>query len=301
MPRMLRPDLAQVDVHQVTPYIASRILPPLYVGQKVGNLYYMAVQADSAAQTGRTLGAAPTAVTLAATSDTFSCAERIKRVQVPDSEIRLHGGNLQRAQESAARVGKRSICRSLEDAVEALLQAQSGEDILDSLLESIDTGIDAIQRVPGTLAFICGWTTFRRITRFSEITNTLLRTGVPTAAMAQSVRNIDAPTLASILGVQEVLVGDDDHWAAGEAYLVKLPDPSVDPVEVPQIGRVITYVPEEMGGGPFEMASYYDDQLITEVVDTRCWDDPEIYNATGIYKLYGIDEGNAVTTSTTST
>lgn len=301
--RTIRPDLAAVDINsdttQPTPYLAPMIFPPLNKGQKIGNQYYQSVDSDVSAQTGRTLGAAPTATTLASVSDTYSCAEAIKRVRIPDDEIFSMGG-LQGAQEKAARIGKRSILRAKEDALVTLLAANAGAtaDILDSLLQRIDVGIDAIQRVSGKLVLACGWTTFRRMCRYSEVTNTLLRTGVM-GGDPRDVRNVSPATLATILGVQEVWVGDDDHWTAGDAYLLKAPDGSTDPDEVPQIGRTLQFLPD--GQQEFLMEAYFDDNLISEVVDCRVWYDQEVYNGSGIYRLQGIDEGNAVTTTTTTT
>ena len=303
MPRVIRPDLAAVDVQQVTPYLAPSILPPLNRMQKVGNQYYVAVDSDVAAQTGRTLGAAPTATNLASASDTFSCAEAIKRVRIPDDEIALMGG-LSPAQQKAARIGKRSIMRAKEDALVALLTASAGAsaDILDNLRGRLDIAIDAVQRVPGRLVLACGWTTFRRLGRYTEVTNTLANTGVAIMNQLQlsrgpdsGVRNVAAGILAEVLGLEEILVGDDDHWTAGTAYLLKTPDPSTEPDEVPQIGRTIQYLPD--GEQEFHMESYFDDNLITEVVDARVWYDQELYNASGIYELTGIDEGNTITTT----
>jgi len=301
--RTARPDLAAVEVQQVTPYLAPRLLPALNRHQKVGNQYIVTVDADVAAQTGRTLGAAPTATTLASASDTFSCAEAIKRVLIPDDEVALMG-DLNRAQQKAARIGKRSILRAKEDAAEALITAGAGAtvDILGSIRQALDVGIDAVQRVPGRLTLSCGWTTFRRLGRYTEVTDQLANTGVAilnsmqlTKSPDSGVRNVAAGILAEVLGLEEILVGDDDHWQAGTAWLCKLPDPGTEPDEVPQIGRTIQYLPD--GEQEFLAESYFDDNLISEAVDTRVWYDQEIYNGSGIYVLTGIDEGNTITTT----
>jgi hypothetical protein len=294
----IRPDLAMVDIQQLTGLIGNRVLPVLNRPVKIGNQYYVTVDNDVSAQTGRVLGVAPTAVTLASQSGTFSAAEAIKRTVIPDDEIRLMGG-LANAQMKAARIGKRSILRAREDAiVTALATTTQTADILGSLRQALDTAVDAIQRVPGRLVLACGWTTFRRISRYSEITDTLLRTGV-VAQSALAVRNVDAPTVASVLGVDEILIGDDDHWAAGTAYLLRAPDPNMEPDETPQIGRVIQYLPED--GMEFEMRAWYEDTILAEVVDARTWYIAKMYNPSGVYKLTGIDEGNIVTTTTTTT
>ena len=296
----VRPDLAAQTVNGIFPYLADRILPVFAVEKKVGNIYYQALVNDSSAQTGRTAGAAPTAETLAASSDTYSCAEVIDRVQIPDDDTYLQAGNLLRAQQRAARVGMRNVYRAKEAAAVALLLNRAtfaGQDILDSLMQAIDDGIKSIDRVPGRVGLACGWTTFRRMTRYEEVTDTFLRTGPPTEPTARRVRNVDPATLATVLGVDEIMVGDDDHWTAGSAFLFKIVDAGVDPVEEVQLGRTVQFWPAE--ASPFMVESFYSDNLKTEVVDVRAWYDQELYAVQGGYVLEGIDEGNAVTTTTT--
>lgn len=298
-----RPDLAMVEVQQVGRYYADMIFPPVNRFGKVGNIYFQQVDADVAAQTGRAGGAAPTKTTLASVNDTFSCTEKIKRADVPDDEERLIGGMLN-AEMKAARIGKRSIMRNKEDAaVAALLAAAQGggndRDILDSFQKTLDVAIVDVERVSGKLIWVCGFTTFRRLTRYPEITNTLLRIGVPQEAVASSVRNIDAPTLASIIGVEEVWVGNDDHWTAGEGYVIKAPEPGVEPDELAQMGRQVQFLPD--GQQPFLMESFFNDIDKTDVVDTRVWNDFKTFNAEAVTRLKGIDELNAITTTTTTT
>ena len=299
MPRTQRPDLAAVEVFSDTttpdPYLSPMIFPPLSKAGKAGTLYYVGVDADVAAQTGRTLGAAPTTTTLANTSTTFATAEAIKRVNIPDDELMLMGG-LQRGQEKAARIGKRSIMRAKEDALVALLTSGAGAtvDIASSLQQAIDVGLDAVQRVSGDAVLALGWTTYRRITRYTEVTNALLRTGA-FGETARDVRNVSPATLATVLGFSDILIGDDDHWTAGSAWILKRPNANVEPDEVPQIGRMVQYLPD--GDQPFLMESYFDETRIAETVDCRSWYINKVLNGSGIYGLTGIDEGNAIVTT----
>ena len=299
MPRTQRPDLAAVEVFSDTttpnPYLSNLIFPPLSKAQKTGDQYFVTVDADVAAQTGRTLGVAPTTTTLGSQEVPFTTAEAIKRVNIPDDELNLMGG-LQAGQEKAARIGKRSIMRAKENALVTLLTSGAGAtvDILDSVLQAIDVGLDAVQRVSGSSTLVLGWTTYRRLTRYSEVTSALLRTGIQ-GQNARDVRNVSIATLADVLGFDEILVGDDDHWTAGTAWILKRPNANMEPDEVPQIGRMIQYLPD--GDQPFLMESYFDETRIAETVDCRSWYINQIYNASGIYALTGIDEGNVITTT----
>lgn len=300
-----RPDLAAVDANPGFLYVGLDLAPAFAVQGKSGTVYYQTVDADVAAQTGRNPGAAPNVTLLANQSTTFAAAEAIDRTAIPDDDVDLVAGDLARAQIKAAKKGKRAILRAQEDAIITALTALCTEahgnkaDILGSFRIALDTGLDFIHRVPGKTVLACGWTTYRRLTRFAEITGMLLRMGVITEAQRGQIWTVAAPILAAAIGVDEVLIGDDDHWTAGMALLAKRPNPAMDPNEEPQIARTITYWPRS--GQPFECESYLDDHLKTEVVDTRSWYQVKGFDWNGIYYLRGIDEGNAITTTTSTT
>lgn len=301
-----RPDLENMEVNPLFNYVGARLMPVMKVPQKVGDFYYQSVDADVSAQTNRSAGSAPTTATLSSSSKAFTCAEAIYRIQVDTADSDLVAGSKEDSLAKCARVGMRSIQRAQEAAIVTAVTALTTEaygnryDILDSFRETMDTGIDFVHRVPGKLALVLGWTTYRRLTRYSEVTNALLRTGVITEREVGQMYQVAPPALASVIGVDEVIVGDDDHWTAGIAFLAKLPDPSMDPVEVPQIGRTSVYWPSD-ATSMFKVEAFDDDQLRTFAVDVSTWYVCSGLDYNGIFQLRGIDEGNANTTTTSTT
>lgn len=308
-----RPDLEAFDVNPNFPYLAERIFPVWDTMKKEGKLYYQDLTSDVAAQTGRTPGDAPT-ITLESSSNVdYSTAERIGRRGTPDDEDQLMGG-VEAAYRRMTTGSKRSIQRANEDLViAAIFGTVQQRDILDSLAQALDVVVDALKRYTGKLVFACGWSTFRRITRFTEVTNTLLRTGVVRTS-AEAIRYVTAITLADILGVDEVIVGDDDHWGTtsvsstlGKALVYKeVPGADgngtvMDPREEVQFGRLAQYLPGGEGQPSYTVEAYYDDNTLTYRVTSRVWNVAKLLNGGAGYVLAGIDEGNATTTTTTTT
>ncbi len=87
-----RPDLAALEVNPPEGYIGSQIIPTFNVMDKTGTVYYAAVTADSAAQTGRGADTAPSAQAVANTSTTFTCAEVVDRAYITPDEAKSMGG-----------------------------------------------------------------------------------------------------------------------------------------------------------------------------------------------------------------
>ncbi len=293
-----RQDLEALEVNPGFRYIGEKIVPPLPTDQKTGKFYSQDMPADVAAQTGRTLGAAPTEAVQTASPVTYTVAERINRESTPESEIALFGG-LMKSEVRMTKISKRSIMRSREGSV-VTSTINNGSiataNILDSLRQAVDVAVDDIHRFQGRLMGACSWTAYRRMTRFSEVTDVLLRTSV-TLQSAEDIRHVAVGTLATVLGLEEILVGDDDHWPADRLLVFMQPEADVDPAEEGQFARFVQYAPDDMS--PVLMESYFEDDDISYKVQARVWDELKVLNVTAAKVLTGIDEGNVVTTTTT--
>lgn len=299
-----RPDLAALEVNDPFSYIGYNVFPAYRQPQKVESQYYILPTTDSSAQTGRTLGQAPTTATVATATQTATTAEVIDRILIPDDEIPRWGGTLDAAYKLAAIIAKRNVMRAIEDAqaAQALHASITGVDILGTgILYALDTAIDTIHQVPGRVCGACGWTTFRRLIRYSEITNLYLRnfTGGPNST-TDAVRLINADGLAQALGLAKLYVGDSDHWTAGKLLVFKEVNEAMPPWADIQIGRTYTYWPSEES--PIEIEVFKDEQLKSYTLDCRAWYVVKrIATREGCCVIGGIDEGNADTTTTTTT
>lgn len=302
-----RPDLEMLEVNPGFPYLASNIFPVLNRDGKAGTLYYRTVPSDQSAQTGRTPGAVPTTNTQSASSTTFATAERIHRENLPDDDDALKGG-VEAAYEDLTVVCKRSIMRATEALVVAATINNEANitkaDILTSFRKAMDTAFDAIHRYPGRTVMACSWTAYRRLSRFSEFTDTLLRTGVPSEMEASAILQNAPVKLAEIIGVSQILVGDDDHWPADRALVFKQAPGAdgngrvVDPRQQAQLGRLVQYMPGNES--EFQIDAWYEPTTRAYTVDGVVWNVAKLLNSGAAYILDGIDEGNATVTTTTT-
>ena len=311
--RTRRPDLERLP-YKAPNYLTPQIFPFLPRAMKQGVLYYADIQTETAAETGRSGGTAPTAVNLSDAHTTYDLDtdEFIKRMGIPDAEIPGFGG-LDAAQQVAARKGKRSVGLAIEDLTVANVLANASVtyvDILNSLIGAVDLGRDTLMdRADGQIAFVCSSRIFNRIKRYDTIIDRMKFTGVMASGI-RDVRSISAAQLAAALNVDAILVGPNSEWYDDDAdyqdraALMVLPDPSAEPIEELQAGRTVWFSADGIAVSAdtmFEIHSYYSDNLLSEQVDVRAYAEQHMLNTELIYGLDGIDEDNTVTTTTTTT
>lgn len=292
-------------------YIGTEIFPVVQRTEKSGYLYYQTLDADSAAQTNRTLGAAPTETLLTNSSTTFTCTEKIKRYGITEDEVKTMGG-IERADMKAAKAAVRSVLNNLEEQVaDAILLASTTlDDIESSFLKAVGEGVDAVRRYYGKTAFVCSYTVARRIMRYTEVANQFkYHSPLPSGIVPDVIghgREMLRAILQGILPVDTVLIGDDVQWydsdaaKQGRAAIVKIP-PQEDMVfkDGPVLGVNNLFYHED--GIPCELYSWWDPDDKTNKYDATMWNVLNTLNAGAIYLLEGIDEGNVEQTSTTTT
>jgi hypothetical protein len=274
-----RPDLEGIPVNTPQQYIGSMIFPVLNVMEKTGTIYFRAVTGDTAAQTGRNSGTAPTATLLTDSSTTYSVAEAIKRYAVDKAEVQQMGG-IEEADKLGGTAAKRSVMRAMESAQAAILldstSYSAASDISSAIIDGIIGAAESVKRYTGKLAFVCSTTVYRWLIQQTEIKNLLLRSfGGLTSEQAMSLSPaVFKATLQGLFMFDEILIGDDDHWSiTGQedaAAVVKLPPPEgfshkMDPV----LGKTVLYLPD--GSQPFEIESFYDDDDKLNKYDATSW------------------------------
>ncbi len=306
-----REDLEQLETNPYLGFIGGQVMPPVEVQTKQGKVYYQTLTSDSTAETGRSQGTAPSRTFLTKSSQDWSASEVIKRYAMERDEVKQYGGV-----EVADRVGgmasKRSVERALEEAIAKDVLTNSSatvDDIQDSFLKTAQTGLKAIHRYPGEKALVCSYSVFHRLMRYDEIKNRFDLSSV--ALSGQNARDIVQRqpaalemALAAIIGVDRVLVGDDDQWYDADSdmeqrvALMALPNTesfshTMDPV----FGKQFVYLPD--GQNRYFVESFYDDDDKTNNYDAAAYYSNEVFNTGALYLLDGIDEGNATTTTTT--
>lgn len=298
----VRPDLAELEVNSPQGYIANMLIPVDRRGKKSGTLYYQEVVADSAAETDRTVGTAPTRVILANTSTTYTAAELIKGYYMPWEEVGSYD-NIAIADKVGGKAAKRSVMRAQEDAAVTLTLARGAADadVGTDFLGAIATAKAAVKRYAGKLVFVCSESVFRTIMESQTIQNRMANFTSVRPVDNQAALSLDKVLLAIILGVEDVVIGDDAHWAkatagassnidvSDRAAILKIAPPEeasekLDPVWA----KCIQYWPED-ATTPYEINSFPDNDERSNKYDAIVWQDPTVYNADGCYVLEGID------------
>lgn len=309
MARERRADLEAAEF-KAPPFIGNFIMPGMNRQVKAGTYYYMDVLADADPQTDRTLASAPTATAISSSSSTWSMSELIKRYKIDQSEIEQLGG-LAAAQAKGARAGKRAVMGRLETLIATAVWGSGATtaNVLNSVKKAVDTAKETVMDyADGRVALFGAKATIDRVKRYAEVIDRMKYTGV-LPGNVRDVRSISDEQLAAALDVDVVLPGPTSNWKGASSeydqYLgvCVLPDATVDMDEEVQFGRTLLMgVPNEAAASNvFQVETWFSDDLISEVVDTRLWYSIEVLNVEALYILTGFDELNASSTTTTTT
>ena len=299
--RTRRPDLEALP-YKAPGYLTPVIFPMLPKAMRQGTVYYSDYITDISAQTGRTAGAAPTENTISDAQTTFNLEndEFIDREKIPDGDIAGLGG-LDRAQQKAARKGKRAVGESIEDLTAANVLANGSvtyTDVGTDIFSAVDLGINTlVDRSEGQVALVLASRIFQTIRSSTDMINRMKFTGVP-ATQLRDVRGIGPDQVAAALGVDRVLVGPNTAWYdqsatyRDRAALVVLPDASMDPDEIVQVGRTLWFSAD--GNVPtaeamFEIHTWYSEDKLSEMCDVRAYAEQKVFNVELIYGLDGVD------------
>lgn len=285
-----RADLSALPVNAPTEYIGGLVYPVLTSTQKSGTAYFSTLTADSAAQTNRSAGSAPTQTVIAPSSDTFTATECIKRYFVSRDEVVQMGG-VEISDKLGGTAAKRSVLRAIETAQAAALfstaRYNAAADIHSSIIDGIGAAAESIKRYGGRTAFVCSTTVYRWLVAQTEIKDKMgfSFAGGNLNDVLSLNQNIFKAMLQGIFAFDAVLVADDNHWKIEHkedaAAIVKLPDPAefshkLDPV----LGKTVVYTGEN---GIYDLESFYSDDLKGNV-----------YDATSYYNVLEMNAGAAV-------
>jgi|GEM_PF-2441881 len=279
-----RPDLAALPANGTVNYIGSLIYPIFRVFGKAGTYYYQALQADSTATTSRTVGAAPTAVTITESSGSFSATEQIKRYKIPYEAVPLLGG-VEKADEVGGKAAKRSVLNALETAQLAELVDASGTSITSAIQDGIIDAADRLHRYDGRTAFVCNIGQYRWLIQQTEIRNMLVRTfgGLDAVSSLSITPAAFKSMLQTLFMVDDVLVADDKFWPytyRTTAAVCKLPPQGRDNMSFlsdVELGRTMVYWPKDENEG-LEINSFADDDIRANVYDAISWFSLEEFN-----------------------
>ncbi len=305
-----RPDLAKLPVNNPEEYIGSLVYPVKNVMVKAGTMRYKTLVADSVAQTGRTPGAAPTRTLLTDSNDTFTCAEVIKRYGATKSDVEQDGG-IEAVDEQGGMAAKRSVLRYIESAQAAALFDQTSydaaPDISSAIIDGIISAAQGVKRYGGRTGFVCSVLVYQWLIQQTELTGKMgwsfSGSGLSAEQVLSMSKNVFKAMLQGLFAFDEVLIGDDDHWAIeGKldcAAVVRLPDKSnTSEKERPVLGKTVLYLPD--GEQPYELESFYDENEKVNCYDASSWMNIKELNIGAKSLVKGLGVASTSTTTTTT-
>ena len=298
-----REDLEAIEANPVLSYIGQRFYPVLNVTEKTGSIYYTTLTADGAAQEGVARGTPLALNYLTESVATYSVAPDEKRYGIGRDEVQQMGG-IEKADKLGGAASKRSVQRVAETAIALQLQTvgthQSAAHAPGLFIAEANVAREAIRRYPGKTAFVCAFTTFNAVMRYTEILNQfslsalMLGGGEAKDVIAGSPAALKM-ILGGILSVDEVIVGDDEHWGVDigssgigcNGVFVKLPGTEefshkMDPV----LGKFVQYLPD--GTQSYIVESWYNKELKSNIYDAESWNAIAELNAEAAYVLEGL-------------
>jgi hypothetical protein len=295
-----RPELAAIEVNPPEGFIGSQIMPIVPVADKSGTIYYATVTSDSAAQTSRTAGTAPTGTQISDSSTSFSCLERTKRGSVVPDEVKQMGG-IANAEKVGSKWAKRQVMRALETSIAAEVLGLTVSKTFDAakLQEQSQDALDSIRLYEGQIALVSSTKTLKIMVQKiladsvqGPVFSRLITGGSPGVA-AQGL-NFKAwmSALEIYLGVDQVLAGDTNIWGAtayqGRFAFVKL-DTSNDVLShkwLPVFGKTYQFLPD--GSQPWQITSVADLVAHNNHFDATMWYDTTCLNSGATYLFDGV-------------
>lgn len=272
-----RPDLALIPVNPPEEFIGDRIFPIAPMGEKSGKLFYATVVADVAAQTDRATGAGPTKTQIAGTSTDFVAAEVCKRGAISPDEVKTYG-SIEKADAIGAKFAKRSVLIARETAqCSALLTGAATTLDVTKILTQVQDALQAVRRYTGKTVLVTATRNCKSIIQDILADSTFgpgfARIIGPTPANLNHHQMVSA--LALMIGVDEVLAGDDSIWNAeaveGRMAIAKI-DTSGDALAhkyLPILGKTVQFMPD--GENPWNIQSVGDRTDVNNYYDAYNW------------------------------
>lgn len=296
-----RPDLvAAISPNPPENYIGGKIVPTVFTPDLTGTIYYADLQADVAAQTGRTTVVAPTSTTLANATTTWTCAEAIKRGKIAPNEVKSMGG-IEKADLVGAKFAIRSVMNAVETAIATITTGSAADATFDAakFLGQAQTGLDAIRQYYGKTTLLGSTIAIKRVVQallgdgtYGPVLSRIVSGTSPAVATAGVQFEAWKNAIAMLLGVDQVLCGDDTIWNAGDSankiVIGKFDDGSEELIHKyePVFARNMVYLPD--GQSPFYVESIADRLTKANCYDAWLYYNVISLNANSIWVLDGI-------------
>ena len=295
-----RPDLAEMEVNPPEGYIGNKVLPVSVSAEKAGTIAYATLTADAAAQTSRTAGTAPSSVQISNSATTFSCLQYEKRGSITPDEVKQMGG-IAKAEVVGSKYAKRQVMKAYESAVCAEILGLTVVATFDpaKILTQIQTADATIRQYEGKTALVGSTMTIKKMvlamlsdrTMGPVFARLISGTNNATAAAGLSLQSW-VNGLATFLGIDQVLVGDDAVWNDGSyagRFAVARLDDGTDELShkwKPVFGKTFQFLPD--GVNPWQITAVADRVAKNNHLDAELWMDTLVLNSGAAYLFDGV-------------
>jgi len=216
---------------------------------------------------------------------------------LPDSEIEQYG-SLEIGEKVAAKVAKKSVLDAIEGAIHTAVMGQTVYETYTAttICAKVRKAVTAVKSISGKTAAVMSQTTYATICEYADITDRLSYSGVLDED-GKVVRGMYPEVIASVLGVDLVLIGNDIWTTNDKIAVCKIPDGGELEYRMrPELGRCYVYYTD---GSPYRMESFYHADRKGHVVDCSTWYSLETFNSTAI-RVLEVDTANSSSSSSTS-
>jgi hypothetical protein len=305
-----------------TEYIGQKIFPRATVAEKSGSFWYQTLAADSAAQTSRTAGNAPTGARLTTTEGSYYTAGYEKRYLVSREETKSFGGT-DNADLAGVAGGARSVFRAHEDVCAGLVIDATGyaaryATTSGKVLEGISKAAQSVKRYPGRTVLACSEDWYLDFLSQSDVKAAIQATfgNARFTEIWQIIQQDPRATVKFMLAIimfDEILIGDNDHWQVDNyqdaAAILRIPredevssdmDTMMLYKERALYGLSHWWLPDPAEEMLFYAESFYDDNDKDNKYDVTGWFNVQQLNA-GAKKLVTLPSPTFATTTTTTT
>jgi hypothetical protein len=325
--RAERPEVVAAVLPKInapTGFIGHRFFPVIPIADKTGTLYYQSLAADSLAAVRSDQYATVTAGTLAEDSSAFTATEKVKAYSIPEAREKGYGGI-----DATDRIGVTAACRSVrrkhetDAAAKVITTARynDGTYLTDGqVLRGLQTAALAVGRYYGRTVLAGSTTFFQNFVMATDVSAkiaSLVGNGFNPQQFADAVAGQPSVALAilrAFLPFDEVLVGDNEFWAASgktdAGVICRLP--AIEDVADPERMEMAMRENAVYGVGPwylpdpaareilFQCRSYFDDSNDCNIYKAKGWYDLLELNA-GAAKIVKFTPPAVSTTTTTTT
>ena len=290
---------SEIEINAPEGYIGTKMMPVVPVSEKAGSMAYATVTAETAAQTGRVAGSAPTPTQISNSAHAWACTEIIERAAITPDEVKQMG-NIENADKIGFRWAMRSVLKAREALIAAVVLGTKNATFDPAKMRTqIQTALVALRQYPGKTVLASSTMTLKAMVQQmagDTVVGPLFARIVTGTNSAEAVLGLSVKAwlqgLALFVGVDEVLAGDDAVWNAGtcaEKFSIVKVDSTNDPLShkyIPILGKTITFIPSGTQG--WELQGIADRTLINNFYDAKMWIDVETYNANAVYTFDGV-------------